>query len=77
MWCIRQPFVMEAALPGGELAEGGSENGYAALVALTTGRRKVFWCDGQIYQAESFCACFPTVNRLLRVTVGLHHIVTK
>jgi hypothetical protein len=31
---VRQPFVTEAVLPVGELAASGSENGYAALVAL-------------------------------------------
>src|SRR5208282_2876213 len=37
--------AMEAALPGGELAGGGLENGYAASVAPISGWRKVF-CDG-------------------------------
>jgi hypothetical protein len=37
--------VTKAALPGGELAGGGSENGYAALVAPISGWCKVF-CDG-------------------------------
>ena|SRR5208283_2190696 len=43
-------FATEAAFPGGELAGGGSENGYAALVAPISGWRKVF-CDGS--QADS------------------------
>jgi hypothetical protein len=38
-------IATEAALPGGELAGGGSENGYAALIAPTSGWPKVF-CDG-------------------------------
>ena len=46
----------EAALPVGELASGGSENGYAASVAPTSGRRKVFWCDREASQPESLCA---------------------
>jgi hypothetical protein len=41
----RKRFATKAAWPGGELAGGGSENGYATLVALTSGWRKVF-CDG-------------------------------
>jgi hypothetical protein len=36
----------EVALPVGELAASGSENGYAALVALKSSRRTVFWFDG-------------------------------
>lgn len=41
----RRRLATKAALPGGELAGGGSENGYAALVAPISGWRKVF-CDG-------------------------------
>jgi hypothetical protein len=41
----RRRIATEAVLPGGELAGGGSENGYAALVAPISGWRKVF-CDG-------------------------------
>jgi hypothetical protein len=33
------------AWPGGEIAKGGAENGYATLVAPISGWRKVF-CDG-------------------------------
>jgi hypothetical protein len=32
--CVRQPFVTKVALPVGELAVSGSENGLATLVAL-------------------------------------------
>ena len=49
-------LATEAALPGGELAGGGSENGYAALVAPISGWRKVFRCDREASQAESLCA---------------------
>ena len=41
----RRRLATEAALPGGELAGGGSEAGCAALVAPISGWRKVF-CDG-------------------------------
>ena len=33
-----------------------SENGNGALVALASGRRKVFWCDCGASQPESLCA---------------------
>ena len=49
-------IATEAALPVGELAGGGSENGYAALVAPISGWRKVFWCDREASQPESLCA---------------------
>ena len=52
----RRRIATEAALPGGELAGGGSENGYAALVAPISGWRKVFWCDRETSQPESLCA---------------------
>jgi hypothetical protein len=51
--------VTEAVLPVGELAASGSKNGCAALVALKSSRRTVFWCDGAASQAESLCACLP------------------
>jgi len=41
----RRRLATKAAWPGGEIARGGAENGYATLVALTSGWRKVF-CDG-------------------------------
>ena len=41
----RKRVAAKAAWPGGELAGGGSENGYTALVALISGRRNVFRCD--------------------------------
>jgi hypothetical protein len=44
-------------LPVGELAVSGSENGYAASVALKSSWRTVFWFDGAASQAESLCAC--------------------
>jgi hypothetical protein len=49
-------FATEAVLPVGELASGGSENGYAASVAPISGRRKVFWCDREASQPESLWA---------------------
>jgi hypothetical protein len=41
----RSRIATKAAWPGGEIARGGAENGYATLVAITSGWRKVF-CDG-------------------------------
>jgi hypothetical protein len=41
----RRLFATKTAWPGGEIARGGAENGYAALVAPISGWRKVF-CDG-------------------------------
>ena len=41
----RRRFATKAAWPGGEIAKGGAENGYATLVAPISGWRKVF-CDG-------------------------------
>ena len=52
----RKCIATEAALADGELAVGGSENGCAALVALKSGCRKVFWCDRATSQPESLCA---------------------
>jgi len=52
----RRRFATEAALPVGELAGGGSENGCAALVAPISGWCKVFWCDREASQPESLCA---------------------
>jgi len=60
-------YATEAALPGGELAIGDSENGYAASVAPKSGWRKVFWCDREASQPESLCACSRRSNR---VTAG-------
>jgi hypothetical protein len=53
--------VTEAALPVGELAASGSENGYAASVTLKSSRRTVFWCDGIASQAESLCVCWSQI----------------
>jgi hypothetical protein len=50
-------IATEEALPVGEFAASISENGYAALVALKSSRRTVFWCDGEASQPESLCAC--------------------
>jgi hypothetical protein len=59
----RRRFAPEAALPGGELAAGGSKNGHAALVAPISGWRKVF-CDGS--KADSAKVFAPGGKRLRR-----------
>jgi hypothetical protein len=40
----------------GVVVRRGTENDNAALVALESGRRKVFWCDREASQPESLCA---------------------
>ncbi len=52
--------MTEAALPVGELDGGGSENGYAALVAPILGWRNVF-CDGS--KADSAKVFVPVGHR--------------
>jgi hypothetical protein len=75
----RRRLATKAAWPGGEIAKGAAENGYATLVAPISGWRKVF-CDGsKVDSAKVFAQgeAVPTVNRLLRVVVGSKPIVTK
>jgi hypothetical protein len=50
-WSFRRSTT-KAALPAGELAASGSENGYAGSVALKYSRRTVFWFGAQQVRAK-------------------------
>ncbi len=70
----RKGVATKAAWPGGELAGGGSENGYTAMVALIPGRRKVFWCDREASQPESLCARGLSL-KLFSAKIGIDNLV--
>jgi len=51
----QRSIATEAALPVGELAEGGSENGYAALVAQYRAGAKSFVMGAKWTTRRSLC----------------------